>query len=80
MRVNNIYFLKELILKMKILSIDEIKKELNCSDSTAKRYLNTLEREGILFRTRGGAILNQNSFFASGAASKISKKKVKNRK
>lgn len=49
-------YIRGLILKSNAVDISSVAKQLNVSLSTIQRDLRTLEKEGILIRTRGGAI------------------------
>ena len=71
MKINNLYILKDFIIQNKIVSVSDVEKKLNCSLSSAKRYLDILDRENFLVRTHGGAILNEYYFYQN--SNKISK-------
>lgn len=49
----------EHLAQFKILSCNSLAKFLNVSESTVRRDLEILDRQGVIERTRGGAILSQ---------------------
>ncbi len=51
--------IQEYLAIHKIVRMDELYKMLDTSEATVRRDLEWLEREGVLERTHGGAILNQ---------------------
>jgi DeoR family transcriptional regulator, fructose operon transcriptional repressor len=51
--------IQEYLATHKIVRMDELYEMLDTSEATVRRDLEWLEREGILERTRGGAILSQ---------------------
>ena len=55
--------IQEYINTHKIVSMDELYRILGTSEATVRRDLEWMEREGILERTRGGAILSQRMTF-----------------
>jgi DeoR/GlpR family transcriptional regulator of sugar metabolism len=58
-------FIQEYLSEHKIAPISELGSILDVSEATIRRDLEWLENEGILLRTHGGAILNQNIQFES---------------
>jgi len=53
--------IKEILLKNKSIDVATLSKMLKVSDVTIRRDLDTLEEEGFLTKTYGGAILNEPS-------------------
>lgn len=51
--------IQEYLVVHKIVRMDDLNKMLNTSEATIRRDLEWLEREGVLERTHGGAILSQ---------------------
>ena len=51
--------IQEYLAIHKIVRMDELYEMLDTSEATVRRDLEWLEREGVLERTHGGAILNQ---------------------
>ena len=51
--------IQEYLAIHKIVRMDELYKMLDTSEATVRRDLEWLEREGVLERTHGGAILSQ---------------------
>jgi DeoR family fructose operon transcriptional repressor len=51
--------IQEYLAIHKIVRMDELYNMLDASEATVRRDLEWLERDGVLERTRGGAILNQ---------------------
>ena len=51
--------IQEYLAIHKIIRMDEMYKMLDASEATVRRDLEWLEREGVLERTHGGAILSQ---------------------
>ena len=51
--------IQEYLALHKIVRMDELYKMLDASEATVRRDLEWLEREGVLERTHGGAILSQ---------------------
>lgn len=51
----------ELVLKNKSVIVLELSKTFNVTEETIRRDLERLEKEGLLRRTYGGAILNDNT-------------------
>jgi DeoR family fructose operon transcriptional repressor len=51
--------IQEYLAIHKIVRMDDLYKMLDTSEATVRRDLEWLEREGVLERTHGGAILNQ---------------------
>jgi DeoR family fructose operon transcriptional repressor len=51
--------IQEYLLTHKIVRMDDLSAMLDASDATVRRDLEWLEREGVLERTHGGAILSQ---------------------
>ncbi len=52
--------IQELIQKTQIIKVDELARELDVSENTIRRDLTVLEQQGVLKRTQGGAVLNEN--------------------
>lgn len=50
-----------LLQKEKRLTVKELAKSLKVSEATLRTDLNTMEKEGLLTRTHGGAVLNENN-------------------
>lgn len=51
--------IKKLIVENSYLSLSELSRQLNVSESTARRDLQALERQGVLTRNHGGAVINE---------------------
>lgn len=56
---------KKLILNLlqqnKRITVKDLSKSLDVSEATLRTDLNTMEKEGLLTRTHGGAVLNENA-------------------
>ncbi|HHY79808.1 MAG TPA: DeoR/GlpR transcriptional regulator, partial [Thermoanaerobacter sp.] len=53
----------EIISKDKSISVSELSKLFNVSESTIRRDLHVLEEKGFIQRTHGGAILNAGTHY-----------------
>ena len=53
--------IKQLVISNKIVSINEFCETLQCSESTIRNDLKELDEQGIITRTYGGAVLNENT-------------------
>ena len=49
--------IKELILEKKSATVAELSKMFNVTDETIRRDLSSLEKEGVLLRSYGGAFI-----------------------
>ncbi|MCM8820575.1 MAG: DeoR/GlpR family DNA-binding transcription regulator [Candidatus Omnitrophica bacterium] len=71
----------EVLEKKGVISVSELAPILKVSEFTIRRYLEELEKEGILIRTYGGAVKKDNGissgfFFGEKAKKNINEKKL----
>lgn len=59
LQVERQLLIQELIKENQTVKVDELAKKLRVSPNTIRRDLTVLEKQGILRRTQGGAVLNE---------------------
>ncbi len=57
--IERLQTIRELIIKNKSVEVVKLSKEMNVSEVTIRRDLDKLEKEGLVVKTYGGAILNE---------------------
>ena len=58
--------IKQLIISNKVVSLTEFCEILHVSESTIRNDLKYLDEAGVLTRTYGGAVLNENTRYNIG--------------
>lgn len=53
--------IRKMLLSHNVVSITEFCQQLDCSESTIRNDLKSLDEQGIIKRTYGGAVLNENT-------------------
>ena len=51
--------IKEILTEYKQINVSSLSSILNVTETTVRKDLEALEKEGFLFKTHGGAILNE---------------------
>lgn len=59
LQVERQLIIQELIQEKQTVKVEELARQLNVSENTIRRDLTALEKQGILKRTQGGAILSE---------------------
>lgn len=57
--------IKEIILKKKAVKVSELCEIFKVSDETIRRDLEELERQGLVERNYGGAVLKEKYYYSS---------------